>query len=225
MNSLIAFSAQFEFFFCADIDLEAGGVTHGAERRRRRDTPSAEGRRRARLAGLGAFARARVRPEDLAWCAERARVSSWTLDVAASLAHHVAPVWYGVEYRRRPELIHSGCSGADGLEGLWAGATWCFPPRPDVEAWLARAWEQVAQSHGPHTVGVLVPSWHPEEPWWTKLVEPYRDGRLSRHPRTTLETYLPDHRLVLHDERDNPLPAVSCVLLVLRRDGYFDGRW
>lgn len=116
----------------------------------------------------------------LAACAVLAGVDEWTLDVAAETAAHCAPQWYSPEYRARPELIHLGCVGADGLEGRWVGDVWCHPPVQELRPWVERAWYWMSLTDGPRTVGLLAPADRTDQPWWHDLVEPHRDGRLSR---------------------------------------------
>jgi hypothetical protein len=73
----------------------------------------------------------------------------------------------------------------DGLAGSWAGERcFCNPPFSDIGAWVAKAWT----ASDADLVVMLVPATRTEQPWWQKLVEPYRDGRPSLAPGWALTT-------------------------------------
>jgi phage N-6-adenine-methyltransferase len=67
----------------------------------------------------------------------------------------------------------------DGLLQSWAGETcWCNPPFSDIGSWVDKAW----RSPDAHAVVMVVPATRTEQSWWQMLVEPFRDGKIGRHP-------------------------------------------
>jgi len=107
----------------------------------------------------------RTPPDLLAECAQLANVALFTLDVAASAANAVAPVFYD--------------STSDGLTQRWAGAVWCNPPYSDCRAWVHKAW---VEHRCCERIAMLLPANRTEQRWWQELVEPYRrDGDLEVH--------------------------------------------
>lgn len=167
---------------------------------------------------------------DLARCADLARLERWTLDVAADLDARVAASWFSPLYRRRPELVCLGCMGADAMEMGWGGAAWCHPPWEDLDAWVERAWSEASRHSTPeslvalHTIGMLVPA-DTAAPWWQRGIEPHRDGRLSRVPMWTLETYQLGRLRFSRPGGGELSTATPCALIVWRREGIFQGRW
>jgi hypothetical protein len=157
-------------------------------------------------------------------CRKLADVEVFTLDVAACEASHVAGAWFSPEVVQRPELIHRGCFGRDGLTADWVGAVWCNPPWSDCGAWVLRAWNEMARAKGPSVVAMLLPDNRREQPWWQELVEPHRDGLLSRVYRCTLRTHTLPGRPRFGEPGDVTganagSPKHGCCLLVWRRLG------
>lgn len=102
------------------------------------------------------------------WCRQRARVSKWDLDVAASDKFHLADRWFTKEQ--------------NGLEQEWnADAVWCNPPYDVLEPWFMKAWREVLMLRA-RLVAILIPGDRPEQPFWQHWVEPYRDGSDYPHP-------------------------------------------
>lgn len=59
----------------------------------------------------------------------------------------------------------------DGLTVTWdQRRVWCNPPFSNLALWLEKAWDERAES----TV-ILLPNNRCEQPFWQRLVEPYRD--------------------------------------------------
>lgn len=63
--------------------------------------------------------------------------------------------------------------GIDGLAHRWerGEVIWCNPPFSDIEPWVEKAVYCAA------TVVMLLPANRCEQPWWARLIEPYRDNR------------------------------------------------
>lgn len=158
-------------------------------------------------------------------CRRLADIEVFTLDVAACAASHVASAWYSPEVASKPELLHSGCFGPDGLIADWVGAVWCHPPWSDVCSWVMKAWYEMARgAKGPSVIAMLLPDNRREQLWWQMFVEPHRDGRLSKVHGCTLET----HTLAGLQRFGAPGdvagakaggPGYGCALLVWRRLG------
>jgi len=59
----------------------------------------------------------------------------------------------------------------DGLHYPWAGErVWTNPPFSGVRPWVERAWDEAGE-----LVCLLLPNNRGEQPFWQKLIEPYRD--------------------------------------------------
>jgi hypothetical protein len=59
----------------------------------------------------------------------------------------------------------------DGLHQSWAGhAVYCNPPFTHVRPWVEKAWDESAA-----TVVLLLPNNRAEQPFFSELIEPYRD--------------------------------------------------
>lgn len=69
----------------------------------------------------------------------------------------------------------------DGLAQSWAGETvWCNPPYSDLASWIRKAWAEHTRCPA---IVLLLPADRTEQPFWQRLVEPYRD-----RPRSSLRT-------------------------------------
>lgn len=74
---------------------------------------------------------------------------------------------------------------------------WCNPPFDVLEPWLAKAWETMEQAHDEGlfvVIGMVLPGNRPEQPFWQKHVEPFRDGRAWHRARTMLRSHYPPGR-------------------------------
>jgi hypothetical protein len=61
-------------------------------------------------------------------------------------------------------------SPENGLQRSWAGEiVWCNPPFSGLRPWVEKAWDER------ETAVVLLPNNREEQPFWQKLIEPYRD--------------------------------------------------
>jgi hypothetical protein len=94
-------------------------------------------------------------------CTKLACVKVWDLDVAACEAAHVAKKFY---------TLHDS-----GLISPWWGRVWCNPPFSCLETWVTRAWSEWRRTGVVKTIGMLLPMNRQEQPWWQRMVEPYRD--------------------------------------------------
>lgn len=102
-------------------------------------------------------------PETDALCRKLAGVPRWSLDVAACRESHLAPKFY--------------TKADDGLVQPWFGASWCNNPWSVILPWVRKAWLEMARPRGPHTIALLEPAVRTEQLWWSKWVEPFRDGK------------------------------------------------
>lgn len=122
----------------------------------------------------------------------------FTLDAAASAHNAKLPRFYSIEH--------------DGLAQPWAGErVWCNPPYSSIEPWVRKA----AKECQAEVIVMLVPANRTEQGWWQRWVEPFRDGRNHRGPRT--EFIAGRTRFIAHDAdgiRPNERPPFGCVLLV-----------
>jgi len=145
--------------------------------------------------------------ETLAWCASRAGVSAFDLDVAACEESHHAPRFYA--------------KTDDGLVRSWdAERVWCNPPYSDIAPWVAKAW--IEWTDRPHrfadrTIAMLLPAIKTEQSWWQRDVEPHRDGRGQR----VLATHFVPGRTAFARPGSGGVgqdgAPFGCVLLVWRR--------
>lgn len=139
--------------------------------------------------------------ETLAWCAEKAGVSAFDLDVAACEESHVAPEWFGAEQ--------------NGLLQSWHGRVWCNPPYSNIGPWVAKAWMEYSDGNT-RQIAMLLPANRTEQPWWQKHVEQQRESGLG------LTTHFLPGR-VRFGMPGNPegigvgSPPFGCVLLVWRQ--------
>lgn len=61
---------------------------------------------------------------------------------------------------------------ADGLAVPWGGErVWCNPPYSGLRPWVERAWDE----NDAELVVLLLPNNRGEQPFWQRLIEPYRD--------------------------------------------------
>ncbi len=122
----------------------------------------------------------------LEWCKRALGVDAFDLDVAACCEAHHAPRWFGWgdydSFGRKDNVF------TNGLQQTWDGhAIWCNPPYDDLEPWVRKAWETMlsnatTQARFP-IIGMLIPDNRREQPFWQRLIEPFRDGRLERLDR------------------------------------------
>lgn len=64
-----------------------------------------------------------------------------------------------------------------GLVGSWAGdRVYCNPPFSGVDAWVEKAWNEMARGDC-ELVVMLLPANRTEQGFWHEWIEPYRDGR------------------------------------------------
>lgn len=121
--------------------------------------------------------------ETLAWCMARAGVDAFDLDVAACEESHHAALWYS--------------KAENGLHQPWFGDVWCNPPYSDIAPWVEKAWRECAVAVGPEgpsllvSISMLIPATRTEQAWWGREIEPYRDGRESRHGATLTSHFMP----------------------------------
>lgn len=116
------------------------------------------------------------------WCKHMAAVSEWTLDAAACVEVHHAPIWYGLD--------HPIAANRNGLAAPWFGDTFNNPPWDKIDPWVLKAWrafslpaveERRALGKPDITsVSMLLPGNRTHRDWWREMVEPVRDGRCSR---------------------------------------------
>lgn len=105
----------------------------------------------------------RTPPDLLAECAALARVSGFSLDVAANAENAKAPRFYTRE--------------DDGLRQPWHGVVWCNPPYSNCEEWVLKAWHEHFTRRATR-IAMLLPANRTEQGWWQDHVEPFR-GRLD----------------------------------------------
>jgi hypothetical protein len=163
-------------------------------------------------------------PETMALCMRLADVDGWDLDVAADAESHWARHWYCA-----PGDTSAWAYGVDGLQCPWWGRVWCNPPFSDVESWVERAWQAVNPCNATvaQLVAMLLPANRTEQPFWQRMVEPYRDrgmlgGGLPLDGNVELTSHFLPTR-VRFGHPGNPKghnvgsPPFGCVLLVWRR--------
>jgi phage N-6-adenine-methyltransferase len=135
-------------------------------------------------------------------------VGGFTLDVCATHANTKCAKFYD--------------EALNGLAQPWRGERcFCNPPFSDIGAWVAKAW----QASDAELVVMLVPATRTEQPWWQKLVEPYRDGRASLVPGWVLSTsfcagrwhFLKDGAPIIDSKTGRrSSPKFGCVTLTWR---------
>jgi hypothetical protein len=133
-------------------------------------------------------------------CRRLARVRSWTLDVAACRAAHLAARYFTKQ--------------ASGLLRRWTGRVWCNPPFSDIKPWVQKAWREAAHCE---VIAMLVPAVRTDLGWWHELVEPFRDGKPHDRPATLETHFLPGRpRFNRPDGKRPGSPPFGCVLLIWR---------
>ena len=152
--------------------------------------------------------------ETIDYCARKAGVEAWDLDVAADAESHWAPRWYSAP----GDLAHApGWAGCDGLDLPWAGRVWCNPPFSDVWAWIEKAWHEWDTGRCA-AIALLLPANRTEQPGWQQLVEYRRDGR-DRSERFATH-FLPRRTRFGHPGNASGdgvgSPPFGCVLLTWR---------
>jgi phage N-6-adenine-methyltransferase len=86
----------------------------------------------------------------------------FTLDVAASEENHLCERFFSLQ--------------ENGLKQSWAGErVWCNPPFSDLAPWISKAWESFR--NGTDLIVMLCPANRTEQPFWQKMVEPFRDRK------------------------------------------------
>lgn len=152
-----------------------------------------------------------------------ARTAKWgpfTLDAAATHANHKARRYYtetGAYVTDGIDVLIT--NGFNGLTGPWSGRVWINPPFSDMGAWCAKCWSEVAAGRV-ELIDFLSPATRTEQPWWQKLVEPWRDGRATLVPGWRLDTdFLPKRPRFLKDGVPMGSPKFGCVMLTWRRVG------
>lgn len=144
--------------------------------------------------------------ETLAWCMARAGVDAFDLDVAACEESHHAPRYY--------------TKADDGLQRPWnAERVWCNPPYSDIEPWVHKAWDELAREHA-DLIAMLLPAIKTEQPWWQRVVEPFRDHE-GACTFATLKTHFLPGRTAFARPGSGGIgqdgAPFGCVLLVWRR--------
>jgi phage N-6-adenine-methyltransferase len=103
---------------------------------------------------------------------------SFTLDAASTHQNAVCDLHYTELGLFNGETM---LSALDGLTGPWDGENvWCNPPYSEIEAWVAKAWQEwdrPVEDGRPGCIVMLLPANRTEQPWWAAMVEPRRDGR------------------------------------------------
>lgn len=171
-------------------------------------------------------------------CRRLAMVEAFDLDVAAEEGAARAPKWFRPPDPQQRETEWR--EGVDGLQQPWSGRVWCNPPFSALDLWVEKAWMEwtrapvlyvpnlyrscdatgnaVKPLHAPPSViAMLVPANRCDQPWWHRLVEPYRDGR-REHPLSVRTHFLPGRtRFGTPDDVEGlraGSPPFGCVLLV-----------
>ncbi len=115
----------------------------------------------------------------------------------------------------------------DGLLQPWWGSVWCNPPYSGLDRWLEKAWDEWREpDRGTGVPGtlldldrivMLLPANRPEQPWWQRWVEPYRD-----RPGSPLRVeFLPGRLRFIKpgatEVKPNERPPFGCCLLIWSR--------
>lgn len=89
---------------------------------------------------------------------------------------------------------------------------WCNPPFSRLEAWVAKAWEEVKD--GCPLVVMLIPANRCEQPFWQTFIEPHRDRLLPNGIRLTTKFVAARTKFVApHTATGMDSPPFGCVLL------------
>ena len=104
----------------------------------------------------------------------------------------------------------------DGLRQSWAGErVWCNPPFSDLRAWVNKANHEFITVNPAELIVMLLPANRTEQGWWQDSIEPFRDGRDPKGPRT--EFWRGRTRFIKHGHTEikpNERPPFGCVLLI-----------
>src|ERR1039458_9099457 len=127
----------------------------------------------------------------------------FTLDVAASADNTKCSRFFDVE--------------VDGLAQSWANErVWCNPPHSNLEAWVAKAWDEFKGSDCDLIV-MLVPANRTEQGWWQRYVEPYLRQRLSYFHVEFLAGRLRFLAPGATEIKPNERPPYGCCLIIWSR--------
>lgn len=150
-----------------------------------------------------------------------ARAAKWgpfTLDAAATDMNAQCGAYY-TEHGFQDAGDEFFADGPNGLTGPWSGRVWINPPFSDMGAWCAKCWSEVAAGRV-ELIDFLSPATRTEQPWWQKLVEPWRDGRATLVPGWRLDTdFLPKRPRFLKDGVQMGAPKFGCVMLTWHKVG------
>lgn len=101
----------------------------------------------------------------------------------------------------------------DGLTQNWAGErVWCNPPYSDLMAWTSKA---LFEAYRAELIVMLLPANRTEQAWWQDNIEPFRDGRHERGPRT--EFWRGRTRFIKPGQTEikpNERPPFGCLLAI-----------
>ena len=101
----------------------------------------------------------------------------------------------------------------NGLLQDWSGErVWCNPPYSDLAGWTEKAWQESATAE---LIVMLLPANRTEQGWWQDSIEPFRDGRHPRGPRT--EFWRGRTRFIkagATEIKPNERPPFGCVLVI-----------
>lgn len=130
---------------------------------------------------------------------------AFTLDAAASEDNALCDRFYTLE--------------DDALTQRWPGVVWCNPPYSGLDAWVAKAWDELAfdKGVGSDVIVMLLPANRTEQGWWQDYIEPYRrEGRIeTRFQRGRLRFDTPDHDYTAQPKGNRP--PFGVVLVIWRR--------
>jgi len=96
----------------------------------------------------------------------------FTLDAAANHHNTKCNLYCTLEgtFKRLQSGDYSKLSDENGLQRSWAGeVVWDNPPFSGVRPWVEKAWDENA------TAVLLLPNNRSEQPFYQKLIEPFRD--------------------------------------------------
>lgn len=89
----------------------------------------------------------------------------FTVDVAASAINAKLPRYF--------------TKADSGLVQSWtAERVWCNPPYSELTPWVCKAWDAMTQE-GCELVVMLLPANRTEQRFWSRLIEPFRDGKAA----------------------------------------------
>lgn len=122
----------------------------------------------------------------------------FTVDAAASYHNAKLPRYWTV--------------AVDGLRQPWRGErVWCNPPFSRLAPWIEKAWD--SQQDGCELAVLLLPANRSDQPFWQRLIEPFRD-REPRAGRGWLRSsFLPGRPRFAYKGAWGGRPAFGLVLL------------